>query len=174
MDYPKLRVSEITKNLPLDFNKKTMNSDDLCEFAQNLNKLLEKSNYITNTTVESINSFEVKISESHNRLEEMFTKIEKQENCIQNIKKIVIELEAFIRLFSVIDRDSLKLSEGAQGSFDKYIEKLVYIKSIEKYQYLREMNGNEFFKGSFSRYENLLAMGNKKKSWDHFLEDLCH
>lgn len=145
-----------------------MSSDllDLCEFGSNLNKLLEKSNFITNSTVDSICTLEVKIMESHSRLEEIFTKIDVQELSIRNIEKCVLELDSFVKLFETIDKDSLRIVDGPKGAFNDYIEKLLYIKTIEKYHYIKEFNAN-FFKTSFIKYNSLLAQGKLIEFYNH-------
>jgi hypothetical protein len=135
-----------------------MDYKELCEFSENLGNLLEKSNHITETTVASICALEIKITECHQSLEETFARIEAQELFIRNIEHSVNQLDEFVRLFSTIDTDSLKIAEGPQGAINAYIDKLLYIQTIEKYHYIKELKKN-VFKSTFGRYKNLLAQG---------------
>ncbi len=148
----------IQPEVKLEILVEIMDYKELYEFSENLGKLLEKSNYITETTVASICELEVKIDECHLNLKEFFTNLDTQELCIQNIEITVKQLDSFVCLFDIINTDSLKIAEGPQGAISAYIDKLVYIKTIQKYHFIKELKNN-FFKGTFNQYKNLMALG---------------
>lgn len=135
---------------------------EICEFAYNLNILHEKSQKITDKTVSSISSLEVVISRSHSRLANIFGRFEEQERCIKNIEKLVRQLDAFQTLFDAINEDRLKIAQGPQGAFEEFIQKLLYIKRVEQYHWIKELSELERahgFRILLRNYEHLLAQG---------------
>lgn len=135
---------------------------EICEFAYNLNILHEKSQKITEKTVSSISSLEVDISRSHSRLANIFGRFEEQERCLKNIEKLVSQLDAFQTLFDSINEDRLKIAQGPQGAFEEFIQKLLYIKRIEQYHWIKELSELErahSFRVLLRNYDHLFAQG---------------
>lgn len=139
-----------------------MNLEDLTDFTFNLKILLENSDDVTKLTVHSIDSLDIKITESYLRLEKIFGHIENQHVFINNINKTVDELESFLDLYETIENDKLRICDGPLGAFNDYIDKLIYIKSIDEFHWLKEMseisNSNNL-KLLLVKYNYLLTFG---------------
>ena len=141
-----------------------MNLEDLYDFAFNLNILLKRSDDVTKQTIDSISSLDLKITESHLRLQKIFGNIDYQHKFIQNINDTVEELDVFLKLYDSIEIDKLRITDGPLGAFNEYIEKLVYIKTIEKFHWLKDIAENSnsnSLKLLLVKYHKLLSFGEK-------------
>lgn len=136
----------------------------ICEFASNLDILQARSQQITDKTVASISSLEEIISSSHSKVADIFGRIEQQELAIKNMSQVVRELDILLELFGTINQDKLKIGQGPQGAFNEFIQKLLFIKSVEQYHWIRELAGlpnAKNFRVLLGNYELLLAQGER-------------
>ncbi len=102
------------------------------DFTSQLKFVLQRSEHLTNNAIQSIDSIDAIIKNlqinSH-----MIDHLKKKQIYSDNLKKMVLSLENYLKLTEEINNDKFNITHGSKGSVDKYIKNLMHLQSFQSY-----------------------------------------
>lgn len=136
----------------------------LLEFSSNLRILMQKSELATNFAIESFDYLNKCVRLHQENLTKIFNGIDLIELREKNLILASTELEAFLTMLDLIERDRLEIMHGPRGSLPKYISSLEQIKLLEKYTWIKE-NSSKFANNRvelcYYKFKKLIMHGEK-------------
>lgn len=116
-----------------------MIDEDLVDFSNRLRSFVHQSTQFTSLASESLSIIDSDVCIQRAKNETFFDTINLRKLRIQNLTACSESLDEFVKLLNTIHLDRLEISAGPRGQMDQYIDKLVYIRKLERYEWIKEL-----------------------------------
>ena len=112
----------------------------LLDFSLTIRNLMEKSETATKFAIESFDYLDKSVNFHQENLRTIFSEIDLKMLREKNLKIASRELDIFLNIVEIIEKDKLEIMQGPRGLLSQFIKNLEFIKQIENYTWIKEQS----------------------------------
>jgi hypothetical protein len=134
----------------------------LLEFSTTVRSLLQKSDMSTKFAIESFDYLDKSVSYHKEKLRTFLTEIDLKILREKNLKMASKELESFLTIVDIIERDKLEIMQGPKGNLIQYIKNMEHANQIENYSWIKEQSSkfaNKRVELCYFKFKTLIRHG---------------